>query len=117
MAEDPPSRKGSGSGSAKGSGESLPRLTEVGTITPGSKRKVVPDYEELSPYYQRPSSAPAAGVDTARPFFSESSTRELERQHSDIPVTTHQADSPLPHVRGMPLTRGSVIRTYRKFPD
>jgi hypothetical protein len=69
----------------------------------------VPDYEELSPFYQRPSSAPAAGVDPTRQSLSSTSIKDPELQQSDFPSSTNvPTELPLP-----PLLRGANIRTYR----
>lgn len=109
MAKDP-SRTESASGSAaEGSRESLPRLSEVFPLHLHCvliSLQVVPDFEELSPFYQRPSSAPAAGVDTTRPYSSTIGDPENQQQ-TDTPAETPQREPPLP-----PL-RGSVVRTHR----
>ena len=59
---------------------------------------MVPDYEELSPYYQRPNSAPAAGIDTTRQIPT--SIRALERQRSDLPSHVPSTEPSLPPLRG-----------------
>jgi hypothetical protein len=69
---------------------------------------VVPDYVELSPFYQRPNSAPAASVDPTRPIPT--SIRSLERQRSDVPHHAPSTEPPLPPIRG------SIVRTFRKHP-
>ena len=67
---------------------------------------MVPDFEELSPFYQRPSSAPAAGVEATRPYSS--AIGDPESQQTEHPVDVPHQEPPLP-----PLLRGSVVRTFR----
>jgi hypothetical protein len=67
--------------------------------------QIITDYEELSPFYQRSVSAPAAGAGPQQPL----TPRQLERQRSDMP--THPSESSLP-----PPSKGAVVRTFRNSP-